>query len=309
MKCYNSFGEMFRAQGGDRSVFNGIAQTKVSWEDSVGNESDPVYFRFSTNDPKSNVTVAWSKDGKKYALMGSAPQEVRDAMKNTKLLKVVKELNDKIDGKKKKNPKYDPSTISTEKLVGWLNSRCSNIGVDAFWTDKNTDTPTKKEKGEADKKDINVIKATGIFVSDLGNISFAKFGYEHGKPYAIAYDEHGMEKEHISPEKIVGKDYVVAATKDPETYSKTLDDRVAEYIEFRYKEQGGLKLDNVLWKGGDVKFNDLYREFKSTLSARKSNKRLDEQLIEKRKKELKDKAWKDKSLLGKVAYSIGQALF
>ena len=60
MEVFNDFGEMFKKTTG-RSVFNGIAQTRVQHRDSYGNNEE-VYIRLSTENPKKDVTCT-SKSG------------------------------------------------------------------------------------------------------------------------------------------------------------------------------------------------------------------------------------------------------
>lgn len=286
----------------------GIAQTKVIWEDIFGNVYDPIYFRFSTKDPKESLLVSWSSDGKKFESMDSAPQEVKDAEKSSGLDGVAKYFREGIEQHKKRNPHFDGSKIDSEKFIKYLNDYCDKNGVQAYWTDKNADTPTKQEKVAADKRDITVVKATGIFSHSFGRYSFVKYGLEHGSPIAVSFDENGKKTGQIPPEHLVGKGYVSDTLSSPEKFAEVPNEEVANLIEYVYLHKHSLKVSDVLWKGGDVDFKSLEREFESTLSARENKKDLIEQLIETRLKDAEREDWKKKGLLSKSASIVGKVI-
>ena len=151
MNRYNNFGEMFEKTTG-RSVFNGIAQTTVKWEDSMGNDHGPFYFRFSTNDPTENVLVAWSKDGKNYESIRSASQEIKDAMTKSGLEKARRALDDAVIRARKSDPSFDGEKVGSDVLVSKLKTYCDSMGIKVKWTDKNGKGVESKSSDVSHKK-------------------------------------------------------------------------------------------------------------------------------------------------------------
>ena len=280
MKCYNSFGEMFNAQsGGDRSVFNGIAQTKIEWEDPATGTDKHVFVRLSTNVPSKDIVSHWSDDGGvTYQKVSAAPKDVRRAVSKSGLPEIETELRDQIAKEIAKNPKFNSSAISDDLLIQTLNTLSQWKGKKLTWTDKGgtavegKKAPDSKSKSKPDPAPKNsydpnktYIKATGIVSDgkDGKNKHLIKVGMDKGKPFIEEFDASGSKVNcSIKAEDVLGIHFMDSIKNTPEAFANIDETRFAQALVAR-NNYGGSGFSSVYWRGGDVDANTLVHEYQN----------------------------------------------